>query len=103
MAGHGRKSKGYAVFVVTGARIALFRPRGPSAMADQVLGQGVQPPAARCGTGKSTITGLSGVVGHQWPASGWATGQESSLTMGVSGDRKSTRLNSSHLGISYAV
>src|ERR1035438_904648 len=58
------------------------------------LGAFMEPTWLRARRGLLSKARLSGGL-WPWPAAG--------LTPSVSSDRKSTRLNSSHLGISYAV
>src|SRR5690606_40791561 len=59
-------------------------------------GPGNGPPVTRRGSGSSRGAALSGGAGQAW-------GQGDRTPLGIGEDRKSTRLNSSHVKISYAV
>src|SRR5437899_4342018 len=59
-----------------------------------------------CGRYQGATTdedGLGNLLRKLWKRQQWSARTVAALVVAAKGDRKSTRLNSSHLGISYAV
>src|SRR5439155_20697442 len=75
-----------------------FHPAGP-AMATLLMG-----PAGSVGSNRNPVPMTPAFLSlYVPPAMGMAGGTYNDRNAGVIGDRKSTRLNSSHVAISYAV